>query len=159
MKIAIIGTREIETPKEVLTNIIQYLKDKKILVTEVRSGNAEGTDQLANKFLKDKNIKVAHYLPWKSYNYSLRVNENNVYYIHKETDKFDDEIIEMFPYMEKMKSSVWALVRRNYQIILGTNGDDPVDLVFWHTIAGKLKGGTRYGVMLARGKKITDVSV
>jgi hypothetical protein len=72
---------------------------------------------------------------------------------------FDKDILEIFPHMSKMKQGVWALIRRNFQIILSTKGRDPVDLVFWHTKDGKLTGGTRYGVVLARKMGIKDISV
>jgi predicted Rossmann fold nucleotide-binding protein DprA/Smf involved in DNA uptake len=63
MKIAIIGTRNMENSKEVLANITNYLTINQIDVKIVRSGNALGTDQLANKFAKIEGVDVFHYLP------------------------------------------------------------------------------------------------
>lgn len=159
MKIAVIGTRKLQDPKEVITKIVKYLVDNKINISEVRSGNAAGTDQLANKFAKIDKLKVYHFLPWGSYNKALQLNKDNVYYICKASDKFDKDILELFPFMEKTKHGIWSLIRRNFQIIMGENGDDHVDLVFWHTINGELTGGTRYGVMLARKLGIKDINI
>lgn len=159
MKIAVIGTRKLQDPKEVINKIVKYLIDNKINISEVRSGNAIGTDQLANKFAKIDKLKVYHFLPWGSYNKALQLNKDNVYYIYKASDKFDKDILELFPFMEKTKHGIWSLIRRNFQIIMGENGDDHVDMVFWHTINGELTGGTRYGVMLARKLGIKDISI
>lgn len=159
MKIAVIGTRKVTNSKAVLTNIVRYLTTNEINISSVRSGNAIGSDQLANSFAKIDRISVYHYLPWENYNKSLRIKKDNIYYICESTNKFDKDIIEMFPHMAKMKSGVWALIRRNFQIIMGKDGNDPVDIVFWHTIDGKLTGGTRYGVMLAKKLGIKDINV
>jgi hypothetical protein len=159
MKIAVIGTRSLRNQKDVLTNIVEYLKENGLNVHVVRSGNALGTDQVSNSFAKIDRINVIHYLPWESYNKDLQIKKDNVYYICKSTHKFDKDILDMFPHMNNMKPGIWSLIRRNFQIILGTEGNDPVDIVFWHTIDGKLTGGTRYGVMLARKLGIKDISV
>ena len=158
-KIAIIGTRKINNTKQVTKNIVRYLQDNDISINTVRSGNAEGTDQIATVFSKLENIKVVHYLPWESYNKELQLKKDNVSYICEPITKFDKDIVELFPHMENQKQGVWSLIRRNYQIILGKDGNDPVDLVFWHTVNGKLTGGTRYGVLLARQVDIKDISV
>lgn len=159
MKIAVFGTRNLQDPKEVITKIVKYLIDNKIDVSEVRSGNAIGTDQLANKFAKIDKLKVCHFLPWESYNKDLQMSKNNVYYICKISKKFDKDILKLFPFMEKTKPGMWSLIRRNFQIIMGENGDDYVDMVFWHTADGELTGGTRYGVMLARKLGIKDINI
>jgi hypothetical protein len=61
--------------------------------------------------------------------------------------------------MSEQSDGVWRLVRRNFQIILGVKGDVPVDLVFWHTVDGKLTGGTRYGVVLADSHGIKTIKI
>ena len=63
MKIAVIGTRSLKNSKEVLTNIIEYLKNNNLSINTVRSGNALGTDQISNSFAKIDEISVYHYLP------------------------------------------------------------------------------------------------
>jgi len=158
-RIAIIGTRDLKNPKEVLRKIVNYLKENKIDFDTVTSGNAVGTDQIANSFSKIDKITIIHYLPWKTYNEDLKIEKDNVQYVCNSTDKFDKDILEMFPFMKKQSQGNWALVRRNFQIILGSDGDKPVDLVFWHTVDGILSGGTRYGVLLARKMGIKDVSI
>ena len=149
MKIAVIGTRDesqLELAKE---NLFKFLDDNN--VTLVRSGNAYGSDQLANLF----NGFVEHYLPWKSYNEELRYSD--VTYILGDVDIFDDKITELFPWVNN-KNGLKKLVRRNCAIILGINGDDPVDAVLWHNPKG-VTGGTAYGVKLAEHLGISTIRI
>lgn len=159
MKIAIIGTRNLKNPKQVLQNIVKYLKDNKIKVRLVVSGNAVGTDQLANHFAKVEGVTVAHYLPWPSFNKQLVQNKPNIRYFYNPTKIFDNHILTLFPHMSNVSKGVWSLIRRNYQIILGLNGTNPCDIVFWHTTDGNVHGGTAYGVKLAEEKGIKLVRV
>ncbi len=158
-KIAVIGTRKLEKAEEVIEKIRKYLNENQIKVDMVRSGNAEGTDQLANSFADDDSISVIHYLPWSNYNESMKIKKSNIHYVHEPTKQFDDSILELFPYTENISEGIRSLIRRNYQIIMGRKGDKPVDLVFWHTNTGVPTSGTRYGVILARHLGIKDIRV
>ncbi len=50
MKVAIIGSRHVKTPRVVLNKIIEELPQE---CTEIVSGGAEGVDKLAEKFAKE----------------------------------------------------------------------------------------------------------
>jgi hypothetical protein len=158
IKAAIVGTRQ---PKyegqELLRRLFNVFKVEGIFPTVVRSGNAEGTDQVANFWAGLSSILVGHYLPWSNYNIHLRIE--GVKYIYEPTTMFDELILQLFPHMANQKPSVWNLVRRNCQIVMGTNGKSLVDIVFWHTASGSLEGGTAYAVKLARHLKIRDIQI
>jgi predicted Rossmann fold nucleotide-binding protein DprA/Smf involved in DNA uptake len=62
-KIAVIGTRKLEKKDEVIESIKKYIEKEDIHLDSVRSGNAEGTDQLANTFSDIPDIVIIHYLP------------------------------------------------------------------------------------------------
>jgi len=159
MKAAIIGTRDLKNREGVIRNIFSYVLKNNLDIDFIVSGNAEGTDQIANYFAQ-KHICVLHYLPWNSYNKHLRQDQNpNIRYTTNVITKFDKHIIQLFPHMKNQKESVWNLIRRNYQIILGEYGDNPVDIVFYHVNTEEVSGGTRYGVLLAEQYNIKTVRV
>ncbi|NCC41235.1 MAG: hypothetical protein EOM21_17740 [Gammaproteobacteria bacterium] len=154
-KMAIIGPRNIKSQKAIEANIRKYLADNKLKYDIVVSGNAEGTDQIANSFASDH--IVAHYLPWGIYNQELR--KEGIRYITHPTEMFDDQILELFPFMKDKGQGVWKLVRRNFQIILGKEGEYPVDVVFYHSETKEVSGGTRYGYVIAKAHGIKTVRV
>jgi hypothetical protein len=159
-KIAIIGTRKLKESHAdiVFKNIKKYLSENNLKPNMVRSGNAVGTDQLANR-LVDDSTTIAHYLPWIDYNQELKSRNPRIHYLFKKTNVFDDKMYELFPFIKGQRDGVISLIRRNFQIIMGIDGDKPVDLVFWHTNSNKPSGGTMYGVILARHLGIKDVRV
>jgi hypothetical protein len=156
MKAAIIGTRGIKNPERVYEKIQNYIKKNDLKIDLFVSGNAEGTDQIANRFVP---TAVLHFLPWASYNKHLQQLDNfDIFYVTNVLNIFDEQILELFPHMKNQSQGVWNLIRRNFQIILGEYGSQPVDIVFFH-IEGELKGGTRYGVLLAKENNILCVLV
>lgn len=150
VNIAIIGTRD----SDVVNNnkmgraIRDYLLANQLEVVNVYSGNAEGTDQVANLFRRV--AKVTHFLPWDSHNADLR--KDGVEYINKGTSKdYDDLMFKLYPHLAKtQKHAILKLIRRNMHIILGDKDHKAVDIVFWHTKSGEPVSGTLYGYTLAK---------
>jgi hypothetical protein len=159
MIISVIGTRKSNEE----SNLIIFNKIKEILksrnlypedIEEVRSGNAYGVDQVANKFL-DLGIKVKHYVVDDNHNPSLRRREAE-YVIGK--GDYDELMYSLFPWIKKQSYYVKMLISRNMSIICGKKEEKPSNLVFWFTGKG-LTGGTSYGVKLARHLGIEDIEV
>lgn len=158
IKAAIIGTRDLQDLQAVHKYIETYCLAHDIKMKFIASGNSKGTDQVANLFLSE-DTHVAHYLPWPNFNKENFITHKNMHYILRSDTNFDEKILELFPHMKKVSTSVWHLIRRNFQIILGIYGDKPVDIVFWYTKDGKITGGTRYGVLLAQHLGIKTVQI
>jgi len=62
-KIVIIGTRQLVEKDIVLQKIKEYIEKEQIQIDSVRSGNAAGTDQLANEFSALNDVIIVHYIP------------------------------------------------------------------------------------------------
>lgn len=158
MIIAIIGTREIKDTDhfKILDKILRYLTTNELLssVDIVRSGNAEGVDQIANYF-SVKGIRVIHYIINESHNYNLR-SKTSEYVVGR--GSYDNLMYELFPWIKNSNEFVQGLISRNMSIIMGKEGEPRTDLVFWYTGKGVV-GGTAYGVKLARHLGIKDVEI
>jgi hypothetical protein len=115
----------------------------------VTSGNAVGTDQVSK--LWRKNIQ---YLPWSDYNQELGFGYKHC--VAGGIKIFDGEILKLFPWIQGRTDGLWHLIRRNCCIILGKDGTNPVDAVYYYANEKKgiVEGGTRYAVELARSRGI-----
>jgi hypothetical protein len=146
MRVAIIGTRKPGIPQAELALKFMLRIPVDALVT---SGNAEGTDQISKGWTK--NIQ---YLPWNDYNVELGLGYKHC--VAGGIKIFDGEIYRLWPYLAACEQGVMRLVRRNCCIILGRDGTQPVDAVYYYANEknGVVQGGTKYGVELARSREI-----
>lgn len=152
MRIAIIGTREVT--KDLLVRIHKAIDTRFGSDVVVHSGGAVGVDQVAYKFSKT-NV----FLPWATYNINERPKGNKAKFIVKGDDtRYDEMLIKLFPHFTRMSEGVKKLIRRNAFIVLGYDGVPKVDVVVWYTGKG-VKGGTAYGVIIARHHGIKTVEL
>ena len=152
MRVAIIGTREV-TEKQ-LERIHKAIDTRFGSEIVVHSGGAVGVDQVAYKF-----SKVNVFLPWATYNNNERPEGNTAKFIVKGDDtRYDEMLTELFPHFTKMTQGVKKLLRRNAFIVLGYDSVPRVDTVVWYTGKG-VKGGTAYGVIIARHHGIKTVEL
>ena len=159
MIISVIGTRDSNEENNLIifNKIKEILKNRNLYpddIEEVRSGNAYGVDQVANKFL-DLGIKVKHYIVDNNHNYTLRRKEAD--YIVG-TGDYDELMYSLFPWIKQQSYYVKMLISRNMSIICGKKEENHSSIVFWFTGKG-LKGGTSYGVKLARHLGIEDIEI
>lgn len=152
MRIAIIGTREVT--KVQLVRIHKAIDTRFGSDVVVHSGGAVGVDQVAYKFSKT-NV----FLPWATYNANVRPKGNKAKFIVKGDDtRYDEMLTKLFPHFTKMTQGVKKLLRRNAFIVLGYDDVPRVDTVVWYTGKG-VKGGTAYGVIIARHHGIKTVEL
>lgn len=152
MRIAIIGTREVS--KDLLERIHKAIVTRFGLDIVVHSGGAVGVDQVAYKF-----DKANVFLPWATYNVNERPKGNTARFIVKGDDtRYDAMLTKLFPHFVRMTEGVKKMIRRNAFIILGYDGVPRVDVVVWYTGKG-VKGGTAYGVIIARHHGIKTIEL
>lgn len=103
----------------------------------LRSGHAKGADQA---FGEGAGFNSEIFLPWASYN-----NEDALYgHIFSQPSEASYEVAAQFhPNWDRLSVSARTLLARNSHQILGSNLDDPVNLVICWTPNGSLTGKSR----------------
>jgi len=146
MRAAIIGTREPGIPLEELIPLFKVHIPEDAIIT---SGNAVGVDQVSKAWKKN-----LQYLPWFSYNQKLGFGYRHC--VAGGIKIYDAEIAKLWVYLAAASKGVLAMVRRNCCIILGRDGQNPVDVVYYYASEkdGAVQGGTKYGVEFARAHGI-----
>lgn len=148
LRIAIIGSRELTVDQQIFMEerIADYIRYKSTKI-ELRfvSGNAEGADQVANRFTYAG--MVSHILPYKNYNSGLRKEGINYYTLddfnRNRVSQYISLAHRLFPWIKEKKTSQ-PYIYRNMAIVYHA------DVVFWTTKDNKLSGGTKYGVIAAK---------
>ena len=136
-----IGSRE--TPTEILNifeNIGFYLAENNFIL---RSGHAQGADQVFEKGCDKTNGKKEIYLPWRNFegsNSSLIVKDMEAFNIAK----------KFHPYWHNLKDGAKKLQARNSHQILGKDLNTPSSFVVCWTKNGKDIGGTAQTIRIAR---------
>lgn len=154
MRIAFIGTREIDEPFTKKEHFEIYLKRLVELSTEdiVCTGAAVGCDQVAAKIHLRRGGSVELFLPWSSYEekfvrraYDLFPEKLKVRVLRSD-DTLAYESVKTHPASNKLKPGAIKLHARNYLIIEGC--EKVVALPRWKR--GKPEGGTAQGIRLAK---------
>jgi hypothetical protein len=140
IKYAAVGSRE--TPENVLETVLDVTKRFAVDDLLMRSGGAEGFDQIAEIGCNLGYGKKEIFLPEKNHN-------NNKSEFYEISDKAYDIASKVHPAWYKLNDFSKKLIARNTYQVLGYHCDDPVDFIFCWTKDGKKLGGTAQALRLA----------
>jgi len=156
--ITIVGTRD-ATKEELqkLKDIAEKYHDKGYTL---RSGGAEGADSVINHL---ENVEII--IPWNGFN-GLKHDGKRVFVLDKlpNQTRAKEITIKIHPAPDRLSQGALKLHTRNiYQItgVQDVNRKELSEKVYFiaDEVNGKVKGGTRTAVMLARGLNIPTVNI
>lgn len=119
----------------------------------LNSGNADGMDVgFAKGINRVDPARVNLYMPWSTYKPQNLCEGNNI--ITAMPAWTLEEVRKHCPWFDKCTPGVKKMHRRNMQIILGTQGESPVEFVICWTPGGEDVGGTGVGTRCAKAHNI-----
>ena len=148
-----IGARN--TPDAVLADMTALARRMADAGFHLASGGAAGADAAfaAGTPVEQRTV----WLPWEGYN---KLAGPDCQTLSPERMQECMAIAErLHPAWDKCKPGVRKMHARNVAILLGPNLDRPVDAVVAWTEAGKIRGGTGMGLLIAREAKIPVINL
>ncbi len=142
-----IGSRS--TPPIIETQIKEISKRFNKLGYTLRSGGADGSDVMWERFMHKREI----YLPWKGFNSNLsplyldNISENALCKAYHLAEEFH-------PYWNNLKQGAEKLMARNSMQIFGKDMNKKCDIVVCYTSDGKASGGTGQAMRIAKNYNI-----
>lgn len=143
-----IGARN--TPAEIL-DVMESIGEQLALADWIlSSGAAKGADSAFERGCDRANGAKKIYLPWEGYN--NRVSGTNVFI--GSTFLTRQHAFKYHPNPGKCSPAAMNLHARNSTILLGSNLDNPVDMVICWTSGGRVQGGTGQALRIAMDHRI-----
>jgi hypothetical protein len=133
-----IGSRE--TPANVLSLMTLAAKELCEFGWKLRTGGATGADAA---FADGTGTGEIH-LPWDGYN-GWKANGRDII-VPQVTPRIESIAAEHHPNWPRLSQGVRKLMCRNVTIVLGTQVNDPADMIVCWTPNGNLSGGTAQGM-------------
>jgi hypothetical protein len=137
-----IGSRE--TPGNVLTLMTLAAKELCEYGWLLRTGGAHGADSAFASGTAKREIHI----PWDGYNGLTESRFNNVR-CPEITPRIESIAAEHHPNWGRLSQGVRKLMCRNVTIVLGSQAEDPADMVVCWTPNGGMVGGTAHGMRVA----------
>lgn len=136
-----IGSRQ--TPPELEPVIAHVVQICNAVVYTLRSGAAEGADQMFEKYAGMAEL----FLPWKPFG-RVHVDGRRIHY--GSSPEAFELAASVHPAWHRCSDAARKLHARNAHQILGTDLNTPVEFVVCWTPNGADVGGTRTGIVIAR---------
>lgn len=141
-----IGARE--TPHDVCQNITIIARALAERGWKLRSGHALGADQAFELGTLNREI----HLPWNGYNGGQAGRPTFI------VPEFTSQVVELaarfHPTWHSLTDIVKKFMCRNATLLMGTNLDQPVEMVICWTRHGLVMGGTGHGIRIAHAHGI-----
>jgi hypothetical protein len=145
-----IGSRA--TPTEIIDKQIEIAEELAKEGWTLRSGGADGSDAAFETGFKRVNGTMEIYLPWKKFN----KNTSSLYLVSDDAKTIAERI---HPAWNACSHGARLLHGRNVYQVLGLTLNIPSNLVICWTMDGKISGGTRTALMLARENDVPIINM